>query len=317
MEGIIDHAMTRFAKFCWLVLGYNVLVILWGAFVRATGSGAGCGSHWPLCNGEVIPRAPAVETLIEFTHRLTSGLAGLLVLAMVIWAFRAYPRGHIIRFGALLSLLFIILEALIGMILVRYEWVAHNVSYERAVVMALHLANTLLLLGAFTLTAYWASGGVRFRLRGQGWTGLGVLGALLLMIVLGMSGAVTALGDTLLQLGAIERSPVIGQTLLALRIYHPWMAILISVYMITVLTAIALQRPTRLTLRLAVAFNLLYVGQLLLGALNVWLKAPVWMQLVHLAVTDILWVMLVIFAAGALAAQPQTAPTVEMRQHPA
>ncbi|MCS7066951.1 MAG: COX15/CtaA family protein [Fimbriimonadales bacterium] len=309
--------MTRFAKFCWLVLGYNVLVILWGAFVRATGSGAGCGSHWPLCNGEVLPRAPAMETLIEFTHRLTSGLAGLLVLAMVIWAFRAYPRGHIVRFGALLSLLFIILEALIGMILVRYEWVAHNVSYERAVVMALHLANTLRLLGAFTLTAYWASGGVRFRLRGQGWTGVGVLGALLLMIMLGMSGAVTALGDTLLQLGAIERSPVIGQTLLALRIYHPWMAILISVYMIAVLTAIALQRPTRLTLRLAVAFNLLYVGQLLLGALNVWLKAPVWMQLVHLAVTDILWVMLVIFAAGALAAQPQAAPTVEMRQHPA
>jgi len=309
--------MTRFARFCWLVLAYNVLVILWGAFVRATGSGAGCGSHWPLCNGEIIPRAPAIETLIEFTHRLTSGLSGVLVLAMVIWAFRAYPRGHIVRLGALLSLFFIITEALVGMSLVRYEWVARNVSYERAVVMAVHLANTLLLLGAFTLTAYWASGGARFRLRGQGWTGAGVLGALLLMMLVGMGGAVTALGDTLQQLGAIQQSPVIGQTLLALRIYHPWMAILVSVYMITVLTAIALQRPTRLTLRLAVAFNLLYVGQLLLGALNVWLKAPVWMQLIHLAITDALWVMLVIFAAGALSVQPQPAAAVEMREHPA
>lgn len=309
--------MSRFAKFCWLVLAYNVLVILWGAFVRATGSGAGCGSHWPLCNGEVIPRAAEVETLIELTHRLTSGLAGLLVLAMVVWAFRAYPRGHIVRKGVLLSLLFIITEALVGMLLVRYEWVATNVSYERAVMMAVHLVNTLLLVGALTLTAYWASGGAPFRLRGHGWTGVGVLGALLLMIMVSMGGAITALGDTLMQLGAIEQSPIVGQTLLSLRIFHPWMAILISVYMIVVLTAIALQRPTKLTIRLAVAFNLLYVGQLLIGAINVWLKAPVWMQLVHLTVTDILWVMLVIFAAGTLGAQTQLATAVEIRRHPA
>jgi heme A synthase len=310
-------AMARFAKFGWLVLLYNVLVILWGAFVRATGSGAGCGSHWPLCNGEVIPRAPAVETLIEFTHRLTSGLSGLLVLVMVLWAFRAYPRRHIVRLGVLLSLFFIITEALVGMLLVRYEWVARDVSYGRAVMMAIHLANTLLLLGSLTLTAYWASGGARFRLSGHGWLGAGVLGALLLMIIVGMGGAITALGDTLLHLGAIEQSPVIGQTLLALRVYHPWMAILASVYMIPVLTMVALQRPTRLTLRLAVAFNLLYVGQLLLGALNVWLKAPVWLQLVHLAVTDTLWIMLVLFAAGSLSAQPQPATIAEIRQHPA
>ena len=66
--------MSRFAKYSWIVLVYNLVVILWGAYVRATGSGAGCGSHWPLCNGEVIPRAPEVETLVEFTHRLSSGL---------------------------------------------------------------------------------------------------------------------------------------------------------------------------------------------------------------------------------------------------
>ena len=313
----MSYAMARFAKFCWLVLFYTVLVILWGAFVRATGSGAGCGSHWPLCNGEVIPRAPAIETLIEFTHRITSGLLGLLVLAMGIWAFRAYPRRHIVRLGALLSLFFTLTESLVGMLLVRYEWVARDVSYGRAVMMAIHMANTLLLLGALTLTAYWASGGARFGLRGHGWLGAGVLGALLLMIILSTSGAITALGDTLLHLGAIEQSPVIGQTLLALRIYHPWMAILASVYMILVLTTVALQRPTRLTTRLAVAFNLLYVGQLLLGAINVWLKAPVWMQLVHLAITDILWIMLVIFAAGVLAAQPKPAVAVEIRQLPA
>ncbi len=48
-----------FSRYAWGVLLWNVLVALWGAYVRATGSGAGCGSHWPTCNGEILPRAPA------------------------------------------------------------------------------------------------------------------------------------------------------------------------------------------------------------------------------------------------------------------
>ncbi len=297
--------MSRFAKFAWLVLGYNVLVILWGAFVRATGSGAGCGSHWPLCNGEVIPRSPTIETLIEFSHRLTSGLAFLFVLAMLIWAFRAYPKKHIVRFGALMSMVFMVIEALVGAGLVLFEQVAHNVTLARAVWMSAHLLNTFILLGWLTLTAYWASGGARFPLRGQGWTGWGLLGALGLMTLIGMSGAVTALGDTLLHLGAIETNPVVGETLLALRIYHPTLAIGISLYMLIVLTNLMLAHPSPWTIRLGVGFNLLYVAQLGLGALNVWLKAPVWLQLVHLLITDILWVMLVLFSAMILALRPQ------------
>ena len=77
--------MNRLARIAWLTLGWTVAVILWGAFVRATGSGAGCGAHWPLCNGEVVPRAPVLETMVEYTHRLTSGLALLLVLALAAW----------------------------------------------------------------------------------------------------------------------------------------------------------------------------------------------------------------------------------------
>ena len=81
--------MSRFARYGWGVLAFNLLVILWGAYVRASGSGAGCGAHWPLCNGEVIPRAPSVATLIEYSHRLTSGLALLGVLALLAWTWRA------------------------------------------------------------------------------------------------------------------------------------------------------------------------------------------------------------------------------------
>ncbi len=298
--------MSRFAKFAWLTLGYNVLVILWGAFVRATGSGAGCGSHWPLCNGEVIPRSPTVETLIEFSHRLTSGLAFLLVFAMLIWAFRAYPKKHIVRLGAVLSMFFMVTEALVGAGLVLFEQVATTVTMARAVWMSAHLLNTFILLGAITLTAWWASGGERFPLRGQGWVLPKVLGALVLMTLIGMSGAVTALGDTILHLNAVDNNPVVAETLLALRIYHPGLAIAICFYMLIVLTNLMLLRPHPTTLRLGLIFNLTYVAQLGLGALNVWLKAPVWMQLVHLLVTDVMWIMLVIFCAKVLALAPQT-----------
>lgn len=297
--------MTRFAKFAWGVLIYNLLVILWGAFVRATGSGAGCGSHWPTCNGEIIPRAASVDTLIEFTHRVTSGIAFLLVLAMLIWALRAYPRGHIVRFGAFFSLIFMVVESLLGAGLVLFERVATDVSYARAVWMAAHLLNTFILLMWITLTAWWASGGARFPLRGQGWTGLAVLGALVLMAVIGMSGAVTALGDTLLHLNVIHTNPIVGETLLALRVYHPTLAVGIALYMLVVLTRLMLDRPSPAAFRLGVGFNLLYVAQLGLGLLNVWLKAPVWMQLVHLLVSDILWIMLVVFSATVLATRPQ------------
>ena len=127
--------LSRFTKYAWFVLIYNIFVILWGAYVRATGSGAGCGSHWPTCNGEIIPRADEVETLIEFTHRLTSGLAFLLVLGMLIWALRAYPKGHRVRKASGAAMIFIISESLVGAGLVLFEWVAGNISASRVIVM--------------------------------------------------------------------------------------------------------------------------------------------------------------------------------------
>ena len=173
-----------FATYAWGVLAVNLLVIAWGAFVRATGSGAGCGNHWPLCNGEVVPRAPQVETIIEFSHRLTSGAALISVLLMLIWAFRAYPKGDPVRAGAVLSMVLMLIEALIGAGLVLFEYVAANVSIGRVYWIAGHLINTFLLLAAVTLTAWWASGGSRLRVRGQGVTAWALGVALLGMLVL-------------------------------------------------------------------------------------------------------------------------------------
>src|SRR5919202_7145855 len=175
----------RFATYAWCVLGYSLLIVLWGAYVRASGSGAGCGSHWPLCNGQVIPQSPAITTLIEFAHRLSSGLSLFLIAGLFVWAFRRYSRGHPVRLGATLSSVFIVTEALVGAGLVLFSLVAHNASVARALFIAVHLLNTFLLLASLTLTASWASGGRALRLRGQGallwallagWVGAPVVG---------------------------------------------------------------------------------------------------------------------------------------------
>lgn len=155
--------LNNFARYAWAVLGYNIFVILLGAFVRSSGSGAGCGSHWPLCNGEVLPRAPEVATLIEFSHRLTSGLALLLVGGLLLWARRLYAPGQPVRVAAMWSMVFILVEALVGAALVLLELVAGNPALLRGVVIAVHLANTLL-LGALTLCAWHAGGGAPVQL---------------------------------------------------------------------------------------------------------------------------------------------------------
>ncbi len=282
-------------------------VILWGAVVRATGSGAGCGSHWPLCNGEVVPRSPTAETLIELGHRVTSGLALLLVVALVIGAWRVFPRGHPVRASAAASGVFMVLEALIGAGLFLFELVARNASLARAWWMAGHLMNTFLLVGALTLTAWWARGSHRPRLQGAGALA-GVLGlALAGVLVLGVSGAVTALGDTLfpattLAEGKAQTFSDTAHVFLRLRVWHPLLALAAGVCVAVAAALAARWRPdpaVRLAARTVVG---LFVLNLLVGVLNVWWLAPVGVQLVHLLLADLAWIALVVLAGGALAA---------------
>src|SRR5215211_7381607 len=103
-----NSKLSRFAKFAYFTLAYNVLVILWGVFLRASKSGDGCGQHWLTCQGEVIPSAPELKTIIEFSHRMTTGPAFLFVLILAIWAFRKFEKGHAARRTAMFSFIFII-----------------------------------------------------------------------------------------------------------------------------------------------------------------------------------------------------------------
>lgn len=293
----------RFARYAWGVVLLNIVVIVWGAFVRATGSGAGCGDNWPLCQGEVIPRPESIETVIEFSHRVTSGLALIAVVVLLIWALRAFPKGSVVRKGAVASMIFMILEALIGAALVLLEYVAFNVSVGRAIWMGGHLINTFLLMAALTLTAWWGQGGQPLRLRNQGAVGWTLLGAVVGMLVLGVSGAITALGDTLVLTGGISPAEnALVATLVELRIFHPLIAFVVGALVGLAAWVAMKQRPGQTTQRLGRTIIALYVVQLLVGSLNVALKAPVWLQLVHLAITTTIWILLVMLAAKALAA---------------
>lgn len=298
--------MDRFARYAWITLAYNVAVILWGAMVRASGSGAGCGSHWPLCNGEVVPRAPRIETVIEFSHRLTSGIALLLVVGLVVWAFRGRPKGHPSRKAAAFSLFFMLSEAAVGAGLVLFELVADNKSMARAMFMATHLVNTFLLLGAMTLTAHFASGGAPFRLRNRGWLGGGLgLGALGLLIS-GVSGAIAALGDTLFPASSLahaleqDLSPT-AHLLIRLRLFHPVIAVAAAVVAFSLALKLLNSRSRPDTDRLAWWTVGLVVLQILAGAVNVLLLAPIWLQIVHLLLADLLWIAFLLLGASALA----------------
>ena len=295
-----------FPVYAWTVLVYNVGVILWGAYVRATGSGAGCGSHWPLCDGTIVPRSPRVETLVEFSHRLSSGLALILVVILAVWAFRAYAKGHPVRTGAALSMVFIITEALVGAGLVLFELVEDNASVTRAVSTSVHLINTFLLLAALTLTAWWARNGTPINIRRQDvrvWVlGLGFLA----MLVLGISGAVTALGDTLLPPESLEeglRQDVDPSMhfMIRLRAIHPLIAVATSLYLLFIVGLPDIVGDARDSKRLARAVAVVLVAQLVAGVVNVLLLAPVWMQMLHLLIADLSWILLVLLAASTLA----------------
>jgi len=304
--GTSEARAPRFATYAWATLAANLGVIMWGAFVRATGSGAGCGNHWPLCNGEVVPRSPSVATLIELGHRLTSGLALLLVVGLVIGARRGFPAGHLARRGATAALVLMVVEALIGAGLVLLELVAQDTSVARAWWIAGHLVNTFLLVGALTVTAWWATHDAPPRLRGAGALAAALGVALAGMLVLGVSGAITALGDTLfpatsLSEGEAQTFSETAHAFVRLRLWHPVLALVVS-GLVTAAAVLAARRRSEPAVHLAArAVVGILALNLALGLLNMTLLAPVPLQLVHLLLADLAWIGLVVLSASALA----------------
>lgn len=292
------------ARFAWFVLVYNIAVILWGAYVRATGSGAGCGSHWPLCNGEILPTSARTQTLIEFTHRVTSGLSLVLVSILLVWCWRRTAKGDWPRYSAVSAAVLLFNEVLLGAALVVFDHVGLDRSASRAVFLYLHFGNTLLLVAALALTAKWlAKRNQRLVVAGARYERIVIALGLLCVMASGMTGSLAALGDTIFPGTSLKTSiaqdfSASAHLLLRLRLIHPVVAAIAFFYVLWMVRKLSRNREESPGTLPYLSTTLL--AQIALGVSNVLLLAPVWLQIAHLFVAEVFWIMLVLASSSVL-----------------
>jgi heme A synthase len=300
--------LSRFAKFAWFVLFYNVVVVVWGVFLRASKSGDGCGKYWLTCHGEVIPSAPQLKTLIEFSHRVMSGVDFLLVLALLVVVVLYYRPQRQLKFFAILSFVFIVTEALIGAGLVLTGNVAGAHTDSRPLWAIGHLINTFLLLGSLSLTA-WIAGSGKTLLKprkGSVYLFAGIGTALILFV--GMTGSIAALTNMLFPsesviAGIIKDFSPDSHYLLRIRILHPIGAVLAAVF-VGFVAARLRETVTSSSVKLwsGVLMGLI-VCQLIFGAVTLLTGGPIVMQLIHLLLADAVWISWVLMFAGVLGSE--------------
>lgn len=295
-------------RFAWGVLAFFIATILWGTVVRATGSGNGCGDHWPLCNGTVWQQSPTLHTIIELTHRVSAGaIDSVLVLTLIVWTWRKTGKGHLARWAAGATLFLTVTEGALGAVLVKFGLTAGSRSPMRAPVEALHLSNTLLLLAALAWTAHFLGRRIGYRWRDVRISNpVGTTIGMIAVMLVGVTGSLAALGDTLFPATSLGESiqqdfagKLTGEStwLLRWRWTHPTIAILASIFLIWLLIRAARRSSPWDNRRLSALVVGLLVVQYVLGALDVWLLAPVWMQVAHLLGADALWTALVVLTA--------------------
>lgn len=304
--------LSRFAKFAWFVLAYNIVVIIWGVFLRASKSGDGCGQHWLTCHGEVVPSAPELKTVIEFSHRITTSLDGFIVIGLLIWAFLRWKsaksgENNLLLKMAIGSFIFVIIEGALGAGLVLTGNTAENLTAARPFWMAGHLITTLVLLTFLTLTAWFASGGKIFDFRAPAkilrLLGLGIFGILLI----GTSGSIAALSsmifpsDTLTE-GIAKDFSATSNILLRLRVSHPILSVSVGVYLFFLAGWFKkIFAESAQVNRWANVLSGLILIQIASGAITLLTLAPIVMQIVHLFLADAVWISFVLLAASVLA----------------
>ena len=301
---------SAFAKYSLFVLAYNILVILWGVFLRASKSGDGCGQHWLTCHGEIIPSAPELKTIIEFSHRLTSGLAFLFVLALLIWAFRKFKSGSPVRKAALVSFVFIVTEALVGAGLVLTGNTAETLTAVRPIWMAGHLINTFILLAFLTLTCWFARGGGSLKWPGDSKLAYVLTAGAAAILVIGVTGSIAALSNMLFPSQSIaegirEDFAQTSNMLVRLRVLHPIVSVSAGVFLFLGAGWIRKAAGGRAgSTYWSNAVSAIVVVQLAFGGVTLVTGAPILMQLGHLFLADALWISFVLLAASSLSGEP-------------
>jgi protoheme IX farnesyltransferase len=296
--------LSIFSKFTWWVVVYNLLVVAWGVFLRASKNGDGCGSHWPMCDGDSTPLNGPGARFFEWSHRQSTGVAGLLVVVMLIWAIRKFPKGAMPRIGAWAAFGFMVLEILVGAALVKFNLVTNNASTFRAEVMSFHVVSTFMLIGSMAFAAFAGSPGRDVRLRGQGVVGLALAAGFLMVAFLGVSGAISALGHTLMPVKDVLKAAAEPTTFWMVRLQplHPWLSVAIGLYIVLLATLVSNLRPDAAVTRSATWLVVAYGFELALGLVNIKLMAPYALQMLHLVAADAIIISMVVFACNALRA---------------
>lgn len=309
-----ERSQQLFARFALALLIFNIPVILWGAYVRISFSGDGCGAHWPFCNGYVVPQNMAKPMAIEFTHRVMTGADSIGAILLCAWSFLAFGNGHAVRRYASWSLFFLFVEALLGAGLVLFRKVAHDQSAGRVVYLSAHLTNTMLLLGALGLTAWLARNGIA-RMR---WVHISKAswGALVTTILVSITGTIAALGDMLfpassLSAGWQQDIASSSHFLLRLRFFHPAIALCGAAFLLWTATKALKQGEDSAARKAGVRVLSLLLIQIAAGGLNIALLAPIWMQLLHLFIADLLWLATVVMVLETAEVRiPRRAPVI-------
>ena len=250
---------------------YTLIVIFWGAWVRISHSGDGCGDHWPLCQAELIPDLTQKKTFIEYFHRLMTGAYGLIVI-YIFFKLKNHARELVKKLNVALLIL-MITEALIGALLVKLSLVTVDDSYMRLVFMIAHQLNSFLLTGVTYLLFKAINPEFDFKFSKK----------LLLFLAVSVSGAIAALSVTLfptisLLQGIMDDFSHESHIFIKLRIVHPVLAVTImSGFMIWLF----MKNQTRFAMEILFA---MFIGVITLVTLS-----PVALKIAHLGLAHVLW----------------------------
>ena len=289
----------------WILVVYTLLIIAWGAWVRISGSGAGCGDHWPLCHGTAVPLGAEWRTWIEVSHRYSTALFGILVIAQIAFIRTLMPSGHPARRWVWLTLLLTISEALIGRFLVKQGLVNESQSIYRLVVMPLHLLNTSLLLCAEVATAESLRSGLcnsstiyshsNIYSHSKRRT-LHIYALAIAVIALLISGAIAALGSHLMPsqslLDGLQHDLSLdAHPAVRLRVLHPLLGLLIPMGLWLFITFSA--NDTSTPQAVAARKHLLWALAItvLIGISTLGLLSPTWLKLLHLTAANLLVIL--------------------------
>ena len=264
----------------------SILSILAGAFVRATGSGDGCGATWPTCKGKIIPGLSDTSELIEFSHRSVSGV--LLIVTLIIFIkTRKFQKDSLVRTVTNYLTFFVIFEALIGAVIVIFEWVGLNSSLPRIIAVPIHLVNTFGLLGCYAILYKILYENIE-EITSMFNKNFIFISSLFLLS--GATGSIAALADVLFPsasfiegfLADFDRT---SEVLTRLRILHPIVSSALSI----VLYVYSIRINKKYNIRVKPLQTLIFVA-VFLGFLNVLSNIILPLSILHLAIADFLWI---------------------------